>query len=44
MYFGETYYFGDFKVDPVTSVCVLLATGVVFMGFACVNLGKKQKM
>ena len=44
VYFGETYYFGDFKVDPVTSVCVLLATGVVFMGFACVNLGKKQKM
>lgn len=44
VYFGETYYFGDFKVDPITSVCILLITGVVFMGLACVNLGKKQKM
>lgn len=44
VYFGETYYFGDFKVDPMTSVCILLITGVIFMGLACVNLGKKQKI
>ncbi len=41
--FGVTYYFGDFKVTPLISVCILLATGVVFMGLACVNLGKKQR-
>lgn len=44
VYFGETYYFGDFKVDPMTSVGILVVTGVIFMGLACVNLGKKQKM
>lgn len=40
--FGITYYFGDFKVTPFISICILLVTGAVFMGLACVNLGKKQ--
>lgn len=42
--FGVTYYFGDFKATPLTSVCILLVTGVVFTGLACLNLGKKQKV
>lgn len=42
-FFGVTYYFGDVKVTPLISVCILLVTGVVFMGLACMNLGKKQK-
>lgn len=42
--FGVTYYFGDFKVTPLTSICILLVTGIVFMALACMNLGKKQKI
>lgn len=42
-YFGVTYYFGDIEVTPLMSVSILLVTGLVFMGLACVNLGKKHK-
>lgn len=42
--FGVTYYFGNIKVTALMSVCILLGAGVVFMGLACANLSKKQKL
>ena len=40
---GVTYNFGDYVVEPVTCILILVVTSLIFYGLALLNISRKSK-